>query len=203
MRQSCFVLYGFLPLVLAFGGCVRRYEEPPITEPHALVKFRVLHHAVFPNSLSEAVRLDGYDIALPPGAPTSARLRTVRVRPVLSRYRFATEYFHTYTTTRTEFYTESYSCGSTRSPRNCTRNRSRTVRHTQHITDAACETAMEHIPMAGGVYLIQYDFYGHGTCNVSCFRQLDGAGAEFQLVPCGPGEPPVYGGSSGGESIAR
>lgn len=158
---------------------------------------------MFPNALSEAVRLDGYDIALPPGVPTSARLRTVRVRPVLSRYRFATEYFHTYTTTRTEFYTEYYSCGTGTTTQTCSRSAQRQVTENHHVTDAACEAAMEHIPIAGGVYLIQYDFYGHGTCNVSCFRQLDAGGAEFRLIPCGPSEPPVYGGSSGGEVIAR
>ncbi len=60
-------------------------------EPHALVQFRVVHHARFGESLDETLRLDGYDLALPPGSPTEARVRAVRVRPVASRYHFVAE----------------------------------------------------------------------------------------------------------------
>lgn len=201
MRWRLGVLHAFLSvLMLASAGCVRRYEEPPITEPHALVKFRVLHHPPLPHtSLNEAVRLDGYDIRLPEGAPTEPRLRTVRVRPHLTRYGFATEYFHTYTTTRTEYVTETYSCGYGTNTQTCTRTVPRTVTDTHHVTDAACETGLSHAPLVGAVYLVQYDFYGAGACAASCYRQLTIPGSsEFQLVPCGPGEPPVEA-SAGGE----
>ena len=65
------------------------------------------------------------------------------------------------------------------------------VTQTDHVTDASCETRLSHLPVSGGVYLVQYDFYGDQACSVSCFRQLDRPGGEFQLVPCGAGEPPV------------
>ena len=172
-------------------GCVRRYEEPTAAEPHALVKFRFLHHVTYRTSLAEILRLDGYDVAIPAGVPTEARLRAVRVRPRPSEYRFAVEYFHTVTSTRWETRTETYSCGTVSSPQTCTRTVTQPVTHTDHVTDASCEARLSHLPLAGGVYLVQYDFYGDQACSVSCFRQLDRPGGEFQLVPCGAGEPPV------------
>ena len=57
---------------------------------------------------------------------TEPRLRTVRVRPDVTNYRFATEYFHTYTTSRTEYVTETYSCGYGTNTRTCTRTVPRT-----------------------------------------------------------------------------
>jgi hypothetical protein len=200
MRRRDRVLHAFLS-VLTLVGCVRRYEEPPITEPHALVKFRVLHHEPLPNtSLSESVRLDGYDIRLPDGAPTEPRLRAVRVRPHPASYRFTTEYFHTYSTTRTEYVTETYSCGGYgTNARTCTRTVPRTVTDHHHVTDAACETGLSHAPLAGAVYVIQYDFYGAGACSASCYRQLDLPGGDFQLLPCGPAEAPVEP-TAGGEA---
>lgn len=202
MRRGLCVLYAVLPLLIGMVGCVRRYEEPALSEPHALVKFRVLHHEPLPDTtLSEAVRLNGFAITLPEGEVTAPRLRTVRALPVLTRYGFATEYFHTYRTQRVEMQTESYSCGTTQSPRTCTRTVSRTVYTDHHVTDAECSIGLEHIPLAGAVYLIQYDFHGAGACTASCYRQLDAGGGEFQLVACGPSEPPVER-STGGEALA-
>lgn len=188
-------------LVLGLSGCVHRYTEPAPSEPHALVKFRFLHHQMFRSSLDEILRLDGYDIAIPPGAPTEPRLRTVRVRPsaVPTEYRFAVDYYHTVTTTRMETRTESYSCGTGTQPRTCTRTVTQPVTQTQHVTDAACEARLAHTPLVGAIYLVQFDFYGHDACSASCFRQLDGAGDAFTLVPCGPGEPPGYASTAGDE----
>ena len=205
MRRPDDVVRSVLPLIalavaaIAAAGCVRRYQEPLPTEPHALVKFRILHHARFGDSLDEALRLDGYDVAIPPGVPTEARLRAVRVRPVASRYRFVVDYFHTELRQRMEVRTESYSCGYGTNARTCTRTVTRMVTDRVHVTDAACESTVPHVPIAGAIYLVQFDFYGHGSCAARCFRQLDGPGGEFELLPCGPGEPPAVA-TSGSES---
>lgn len=202
MRWRLGFVHAFLSLLISASGCVRRYEEPPLSEPHALVKFRVIHHEPLPRTeLSEAVRLNGYDIRLPEGLPTEPRLRSVRVRPLPAEYRFATEYFHTYTTMRTEYRTETYSCGSGPYTQTCTRTVPVQVTENHHVTDAACETRIEHTPLAGAVYLVQYDFHGAGVCTASCYRQLVVPGErDFRLVPCGPTEPPVEE-TAGAESV--
>lgn len=185
----------------AIAGCVHRYVEPTPAEPHAIVKFRFLHHVTFSTTLGESLRIDGRDVPVPPGVVTEARLETVRVRPVLSAYHFRVEYSHTEIRQRVETATESYSCGTFNHPQTCTRLVTRTVYDNVHVTDAACDASMRHVPLAGAIYLVQYDFLGHDACSVSCYRQLPGVGAEFELVPCGPGEPPVEVGA-GGEVLA-
>jgi hypothetical protein len=71
------------------------------------------------------------------------------------------------------------------------RTRTRQVWRTQRVDDARCASAVSHTPLAGGAYLVQFDFYGHARCTAQCFRQLSLPDGQFRLVPCGPGEPPV------------
>ncbi len=77
----------------------------------------------------------------------------------------------------------------------------RTVTERAHVTDAACQASVPHLPMAGAIYLVQFDFYAHRSCAVRCFRQVDRPGGELELLPCGPGEPPVAP-TAGSESTA-
>jgi hypothetical protein len=196
-------------LALATIGCVRRYSEPAVTEPHATVKIRVLHHEQSGPQLDLAGRLapDGeeYGIDLADGG-----IRVVRVRLVPTVYRVASSFFHTMQQMQTVFVSESYACGTQTSgygthsystTRYCTRSVPRQQWTTVRIDDGGCEaTAFQTMPIEGGVYLVQYDYFGPGVCSLTCLRQIDTGGGTFRFVPCGAGEPPAVPiATSGGE----
>lgn len=187
MRTLVWLIVGAATLA---GGCVRAYREPPPSEPHAIVRVRVVRHRWAGPLLDEAVRLNGYGIAMPPAGPHPS-VRALRVRPEPTAWRFGTTFYHTEMRTRLETVQESYSCGTYNNPRTCTRSRTQTVTRTVNVTDAACRAQVAHTPIAGAAYLLQYEFYDHERCTVRCYRQLPGADGSFQLLPCGAGEPPA------------
>ena len=191
--------------LLALSACVRRFEEPRLDEPHAIVKVRVVHHDSPGPQLAEDVRWNEYAVAVPSpmGAQPRESLRAVRVRPELAQWAFATTYFHTVTRMemRTEYRSEQYACctettgfGSTSSTRTryCTRQvpEQRWVQVTDRIVDGACRAGVAHRPMAGAMYVVQYDYFGGDRCTVQCLRQLGATDGSFRFVPCGRGEPP-------------
>jgi hypothetical protein len=196
------------------AGCVHRYTEPAITEPHAIVRLRMVRHAWAGPELDEAVRLNGYAIDVPPGMP-GASTRALRVRPELTHWQFRTRFFHRVTQPVTRLVTERYACGSTRSgygsssytsTQYCSRTVTRTDYVTRQVVDAQCGSSDGHRPVAGGLYILQYDFFGHERCTLRCLRQIPQPGGTFTLVPCGPNEPPAVQDvptiSSGGEAPA-
>lgn len=204
MRPLLSLLIAFFALSLV-PGCVRRFEEARPDEPHAIVKIHIVHHTLSGPQLSQRAQWNGHDVAVPWGAAGVSRegLRAVRVRPEPARWSIDTEYFHLVTrmAMQTVYRPESYSCGTTtigsgqyaRSmPRTCTRQvpEQRLVTVVDHITDGACSQALAHTPIAGAVYLLQYDYYGPGHCSAQCLRQLRAPDGSFRLVPCGAGEPP-------------
>ena len=192
--------------LLSLSACVRRFEEPRRDEPHAVVKVRIVHHAQPGPRLDEGVRWNEYEVAVPQprGYVPTESLRVVRVRPEPSRWSFATTYFHTVTRTeyRTEYRTEQYACGtessrtgsytSTRT-RYCSRQvpYQRLVTVTDRIVDGACRGAVLHQPIAGAMYVMQYDYFGDDRCSVQCLRQVGATDGTFRFVPCGAGEPPA------------
>lgn len=193
MRQ----LLPLLLSVLALTGCVRRYTEPAITDPHAIVRVRVVRHTWAGPELDESVRLNGYAIELGPAGPGPST-RALRVRPEPTEWRFSTTFFHRVTRPVTRYVTERYACGSTRSgfgttsytsTQYCSRTVPRTDYITERVVDAACGQLGAHVPLPGAAYIIQYDFFAHGRCTMRCLRQLPAPGGSFTLVPCGRGEP--------------
>ncbi|MEQ8455991.1 MAG: hypothetical protein RLO52_35575 [Sandaracinaceae bacterium] len=183
-------------LIAALGGtvasgCVRHYQEPAVSEPHAVVRIRTIRHRWAGPMLDETVRLNAYAITMPPAGP-GPTTHALRVRPEPAMWRFGTDFYHLEQRSRLETYQESYSCGTSSYPQTCTRTQTRTAYYTAHVTDAACQGVVQHEPLAGAAYLLQYEFYDHGHCTASCFRQLSSPSGEFQLIPCGPNEPPAY-----------
>lgn len=194
--------------LVSLGACVRRFEEARPDEPHAIVKVRIVHHAQPGPQLAQSVRWSGYDVrvaepAPSPSGPARETLRVVRMRPELGEWSFSTEYFHTVTRTRmeTRYRSESYSCGTETAgfgrntyqrTRTCTRQvpYQQLVTHTDRITDGGCTSGSTHRPLAYGIYLMQFDYYGEDRCTLQCFRQIPAADGTFTLLPCGAGEPP-------------
>lgn len=78
------------PLVVA-TACVHSYQEPAPSEPHALVKIRLVYHAKLASKVDEKVTLGEDAIAVrEPGATTATpATRAIRVRPAPSRFRVA------------------------------------------------------------------------------------------------------------------
>jgi hypothetical protein len=200
-----------LVLLFALGsaGCVRRYVEPGLDQPHALVKIRTLHHARSGPQLDLAVRIAVEDDEFGIEMPGDDSMRVVRVRPLATSYRVVSAFFHTETRMRTVYETEQYQCGTTTGgyghstysqPRYCSRQVTRQRLETVRFEDGSCEArAVQFAPLDGAVYLVQYDYFGPGVCSMTCMRQLDTGGGTFQFVACGSAEPPVMP-TSGGEA---
>lgn len=183
------------PLVLALVavGCVRGYPQPAIDEPHADVQIRVVHHQELGPAYDEQVQIAGYGVHFTE-TTMGVRQTTLRVRPEPTEWTFATDFYHPVTTWQTQTYwqTQSYLCGSTRyGPQYCSRQvpMTRTVPVTVHVPDGGCSTAMPQTPLAGAVYLVQYELVANGVCQASCQRLLESASGGLEAVPCGPGEP--------------
>jgi hypothetical protein len=208
MRASLrFALW--LGVAVSAAGCVPRYVEPGLDQPHALVKVRTLHHERSGPQLDLAVRLEveGNEFGLE--MPSDDALRLVRVRPLPTRYRVVSAFFHTEMRMVTVYETEQYQCGTTTSgygsstyttPQYCSRQVPRQQWQSVRVDDGGCEAAaLQLAPLAGAVYLVQYDYFGPGVCSTTCMRQLDTGGGTFQFVACGSLEPPVMP-TSGGEA---
>jgi hypothetical protein len=173
-------------------GCVRHYTEPELTEPHAVVRVRVVRHDWAGPELDESVRLDGYAIAMPPAGP-SASTRALRVRAEPVRWEFSTTFFHQEQHTVPHMVTDRYPCGTQSfgrisSTRYCTRSRMEMRTVTRRVVDASCRGSALHVPAPGAAYLVQYDFFAHERCTVRCMRQHPMPNGEFRLVACGAGE---------------
>ncbi|MCC6875689.1 MAG: hypothetical protein IT378_15385 [Sandaracinaceae bacterium] len=195
-------------ILLAASGCVHRYVEPAPTEPHALVHIRMQHHTAPGPRLDLALRLDGYALDVTPMAYSVPSTRTIRVRPVPAVLRFRSHFFHSETRLQHTTRTESYACGSYTSgygrysstqTRYCTRQVPEQRWVTVTVTDGLCDAQGGIEPRVGASYLLHYDFYGHGNCNVRCFRQLYEPSGSFRLVPCGSPEDSE---TAGGEAPA-
>lgn len=180
-------------IVLA-SGCVRRYSQPRPDEPHADVQIRVVHHATLGTNVDEIVTLNGEAVTLDT-AGAGVRQATMRVRPEAVQYGFETEFYHFVTTQewRTVYDTQRYQCGynARTGPVWCTRSvpRQQLVNVTHRVSDGGCGTALDQVPLAGGVYLVQYEFSGVGQCTASCQRLVQDASGQMQATACGPSEP--------------
>jgi hypothetical protein len=184
-----------LALVLPlFGvGCVHGYPQPALDEPHADVQIRVVHHAELGPAYDERVQIAGYDVRFAESA-AGVRQTTLRVRPEAAEWTFQTDFYHPVTTWQTQTYwqSQSYLCGSSRyGPQYCSRSvpMTRTVPVTVHVPDGGCGTALVQTPLAGAVYLVQYELVANGVCQASCQRLLAGPGGGLLATECGANEP--------------
>lgn len=199
MRASVWVM-GWVAIgaVIAGAGCVPRYRQPNLDEPHAVVRIRLVRHDWTGPMLSETVRLNGHDIPVTRAGPQPT-IVPVRVRPEETRWRFETLFYHMEQRPHLETYQESYSCGgytssyggrSTYQSRTCYRTRTRMVYRNVQVPDGRCAMGVFHLPREGAAYLVQYEYFGHGRCTARCYRQVPLPGGQFQLAECGPLEPP-------------
>lgn len=182
-----------LSLAMLGAGCVRGYPQPAIDQPHADVQIRVVHHTEISPEFDEQVRIATYGVSFSETAG-GVRQTTLRVRPEPTEWSFETNFFHSVTTWQTQTYwqSQSYLCGSSRyGPQYCSRSvpMTRTVPVTVHVPDGGCSTSMPQTPLAGAVYLVQYEFIANGACQATCQRLLAGPGGGLLATECGVSEP--------------
>ena len=173
-----------------------RYEPPALTEPHATVTVRVVHHTVSGPELHHQTLLDGHEISLGErsaavaGAPLT---RSVRVRPAPAAWQFRSEFSHTEVRRETVMVSEQYSCGiqtvrsgtSTRTqPRTCTRRVPRTQSVSRRVSDGDCSALVPLTPRIDRRYVVQFDYHGHQSCRARCFEQAPQPDGRFTLTPC-------------------
>jgi len=174
-------------------GCVRGYPQPSLDEPHADIQIRVVHHTEITPEYDEQVRIGEYGVSF---TETMAGVRqtTMRVRPEPLEWTFQTDFYHSVTTWQTQTYwqSQSYLCGSSRyGPQYCSRSvpMTRTVPVTVHVPDGGCGTRMVQTPLAGAVYLVQYEFIANGACQATCQRLVSGPNGALMAMECGANEP--------------
>lgn len=183
-------------IIVLMAGCTPpAYVQPKPSEPHAILKIRSTIHRKYRGGLGRSITLGEY--AIDPrvyGAEQGGDARTVhiRIRPEpnwLTAYADFS-YMDSRTVSRMRTVTESTPCGSspTGTPQTCTHTRTEHRTETEHytVTTASCQDRTYLKPRAGGVYLVQYDFYADADCRLTCFEQLPRPDGTFQLVACPP-----------------
>lgn len=181
------------------SGCVRGYSPPDIHEPHADVEIRIVHHGSPAPYFEEQALIDGEAISFAESGDGTSRT-TVRVRPRPTAYDFTTNFYHfeTRMVQQTYYDTERYACGYDRrrgGTQYCTRSvpRTRMVPVQTRIDDASCTTRLDQMPLAGAVYLVQYEFMANDACRATCQRLLSDASGALVATACGAGEPATGG----------
>ncbi len=59
----------------------------------------------------------------------------------------------------------------------------------REVDDAYCRAGLLHTPRSGAMYILQYDYYEHGSCTMQCLKQVPGRNGQFSLQPCVSGAP--------------
>jgi hypothetical protein len=157
------------------------YQQPSPTEPHALVKLRGVYHSVPSRHVKQKVQLNDTEVPL----PQSGEMIALLVRPVPTTWVHSMWFYHLETHMQTS--SHSYSCGTG----TCTSSSSQPV--TVPVYDASCGAVVAHLPRAGSVYLLQYDFFGHAQCSLQCLEQVPQPDGSFQTKACEgiPAPPPT------------
>lgn len=190
-------------VLLGAGGCVLPYRPPSADEPHAVLKIRRSYSESAGALLRESATVDErsvlvqeVDSQLAAASRTDALLvhpgpATVKLSSAFGSYS-SRQVEETYTEQVPYRATESYSCGSYRSYRTCTRSvtryrselKQRWVTQTEFVPLGVCSSAVRFAPQVGRAYLIQYDYRASGSCSVRCLEQRAEAAGTFTNQPC-------------------
>jgi hypothetical protein len=186
-------LFGVAISILA-SGCTPAFQQPAASEPHALVKVRLLHTERLGPNLERVVLINDHQLELPEVEEQDAPLTTaIRVRPEPTRWTVSAAFFHTSTRTETRQVSEQYACGTQTSgvaphtftsTRYCNRMVPRTETVTVRVNDATCKASFGQVPRDAGVYLLQFTFVADEQCTLSCFEQQPAADGTFTNSPC-------------------
>ena len=160
-------------------ACMKQYAQPTAGEPHAIVKFRRHYDSTPGASLGERLVIGGdrgFASTIPSSQASVARTDALLVHPGSVELELDAAFSHqeSYTTT------QSYSCGTTDSPRRCTR----TVTQQRTVVDGRCRKVMGVRFDAGKNYLLQLDYQDARNCSARCMVQEPLGNGEFKNSPC-------------------
>lgn len=185
MRSSLWVV---LVAVCASTGCARfrsaaapeapGHVGPARDAPHARVLVRVRHHAVLGDIIADAIEIDGRPAmgASDHGGQASG---LVRVRPGRRTFLVRTAAFDEATRTAIGYTlvpTEVACCDCDRHVRVTTQEIVTPYLYEAPdiVPTASCEAIARMHAERGGRYVLDYDVYGDGRCELRC-RRFDGA----------------------------
>lgn len=166
-------------LGLASFGCVKDYRHPTPDQPHAIVKFRRHYDQTPGTSLKEVLLINeqrAFRTSIRSNEAGVARTDAVLIHPGPAPVEMKAVFSHyeSYTTT------ESYSCGTTDSPRTCTR----TVTRNRTVMDGACKREHAFVFDPGKNYLLSLNYQDRRNCSTSCLIQTPIAAGKFKNEPC-------------------
>lgn len=158
---------------------MKQYVPPTSGQPHAIVKFRRHYDTTPGTSLGERLVIDGergFATTIPSNQASVARTDALLVHPGSVELELDAAFSHqvSYTTT------ESYSCGTTDSPRQCTR----TVTRQRTVIDGRCSEQMGVRFDEGKNYLLQLDYQDRRNCSARCMIQEPLGNGQFKNRPC-------------------
>lgn len=189
LRTVCGALLWLL--MMAGQGCLF-YQQPPPHEPHAKVRLRLRYHHARWGRLSQQVTINGFTVFVVDQAHGDPPLR-LRLEP--TRWRFYTKFSRDemYMDHESTLVTETIPCGTqTTTPAQTAATPYGTQQRTVHssvwktreVVSAWCDARADHQPRAGVTYVLKYDYYGSGRCELRCYEERQRAGNRSALVPC-------------------
>jgi len=173
-------------------GCVPQYRPPQASDPHAVVKIRRTYDAAPSQYLRERVMINDHEgLSETHQGLDAPRTNALLVHPGNARWSVHAVFYHMEMRTVPEQYTEqqpytdseSYDCstglGTTRNYRTCTRpvTRYRTLQKTRYVprnvevVEGECGQSVAHQALVGGVYVLQFRYLDHGSCQLECYDQ--------------------------------
>lgn len=177
-------------VALVTSGCVAPYKPPTENEPHAILKVRRVYETSRGTELLEALRVSdhpAFDQSTAANLATAPKSDALLIHPRPERLRVSGTFVHyelrqvleTYQVQVPYSSMESYSCGTSSSPRMCSRSvtryrsesRQRWVTRSVQVVDATCARDTTLAPSAGGIYLLEFTFREEGVCSLVCYEQ--------------------------------
>ncbi len=203
MRPRIVTVITVLALVGA-TSCVRMYQPPMPTEPHATIKIRRSFETSAGTQLNESASVNQHaaqHASAPVAMAGAPRTSAILVHPIPAQLAVGGGFSHFETQMVTETYyvqvpytaMETYSCGTGKSYQTCTRtvtqyrseSHTRTVPRTVEVSDGACAMAIRFSPLQGHIYVLDYTYRQNGVCSLTCLEQTaimeDGS---FRSAPC-------------------
>lgn len=168
-----------LLLGCATTGCMAQYKPPTAQQPHAVVKFRRTYETTAGSSLTEVLVVDDtWAIRKQSSTRDVGKVHTdaVLLHPGDSRVELHATFSHQESRSQQE----SYSCGTSDSPRTCYR----TVQRVVTVVDGACNQPMGIRFRAGSQYLLQMTYQDGRNCSASCLIQEKLPDGTFENSSC-------------------
>ena len=178
-------------LAIAATGCtpIQWYQPPQPFNPHAIVDLTIRYHSRPGAERTQWVRLNRRPLreAGTENTGIGEGTRRIPIWAMDSWFDFQSAFYQTVSRQEPRPFTryESYSCGTARYPRMCTR----TVTTMQWVTVlhrlpmGSCRAGVSMSPHVGDYFRVEYDFMGPGNCTARCLQQV-ATPAGPAMVPC-------------------